>query len=415
MGSGWSSLREGAEAIALQSSVVLKVQENSCSSRISSARCSTHQVFTDDLKPSSLSQGAAAKALQSSMAAQIFDKYSVQQSTVPKFHKTLESSSTSSGSGANALQSSSIAQIPRINSAGSIPLQQSAPSSSCPDFNAKTLQSTLIPPLVGLSLTDRNATQKEFRTSVGSSEPGFKKFLKLPPELQLMIWKFSYEPRVIEMRFAKAYTSTQYDFVVKKLPAILHVSRNIREEALKDYQLLFKHKQCRAPTYFNPEIDTLHLRDSKSSEYIDYEQVSRTLSIMPDKEKIQRLSVTNDSKALTQKPLILEFPKLKEVTVSFRLEEALLRNMEGGHIGACRRTGGCGPCFPNFNALIYIFEIAHSQIMVAFLLKDVQSKVWGNLDWQEPEFQYKAMCTLPWTYSQLRCPYIGAGNARAKL
>jgi hypothetical protein len=49
-----------------------------------------------------------------------------------------------------------------------------------------------------------------------------------------MIWKLSYEPRLIEMRFPRAYTSTQFDFVMEKLPAIIYVSRNIREEALEE-------------------------------------------------------------------------------------------------------------------------------------------------------------------------------------
>jgi hypothetical protein len=42
MGFGWSSLHEGADAIALQSSVVLKVLEKRSSPRISTVRYSTH-------------------------------------------------------------------------------------------------------------------------------------------------------------------------------------------------------------------------------------------------------------------------------------------------------------------------------------------------------------------------------------
>lgn len=162
------------------------------------------------------------------------DEYSIQQSTGQTFNKGLETLSAGSGGGANTLHNSSISQIPTIKSDGSISLLQSGPSSSGPDSNARAFQSTIVAPLEGLSLGDRNAMQKELKTSLESSEPGFKKFLKLPTELQLMIWKLSYEPRVIEMRFARAYTSTQFDFGMEKLPAIIHVSRNIREEALEE-------------------------------------------------------------------------------------------------------------------------------------------------------------------------------------
>jgi hypothetical protein len=131
-------------------------------------------------------------------------------------------------------------------------------------------------------------------TSADPSKPKFTLFPKLPIELRLRIWKESYEPRIIELRtvrFWRSHPSKRYDFVIPKFPAILHANKEAQLESLKDYKMSFKHRQCRRPILFNFSIDTLHIRD-----YIDncdnWWQISNTIQILPDRERVQKLSVT---------------------------------------------------------------------------------------------------------------------------
>jgi hypothetical protein len=182
----------------------------------------------------------------------------------------------------------------------------------------------------------------------------FHLYPDLPPEIRRVTMRYTYPgPRIVELRFSEQVNSTQYDLVCEELPVALHVCKEWRNETMKSYPRLFEHRQCRrgCPTFFNPRIDTLHLRD-------DYpfipgfglgrcKQIEKTLKILPDKEMVRKLSCTRNSfwpgpmgDIGKSKPFVFYFPGLIQVT--------LRRTLDGSiefHHGDCRRptrSHGCG-------------------------------------------------------------------------
>ncbi|KAH7348794.1 hypothetical protein BKA65DRAFT_550859 [Rhexocercosporidium sp. MPI-PUGE-AT-0058] len=130
------------------------------------------------------------------------------------------------------------------------------------------------------------ATTRIPQSSLQTPLKKFTYFTKLSPELRLMVWNYSLEPRFVEMRFLNNYTSTQFD-ILASTPAVLHINREVRAEYRKRYKVMFLHKKCRAPAYVNTKIDTLHIKG-----YFDFRQLCRTINILPNKSDIRHLSIT---------------------------------------------------------------------------------------------------------------------------
>lgn len=89
---------------------------------------------------------------------------------------------------------------------------------------------------------------------------GFHPFPRLPPELRLIVWSFSFTPRVVyvmepELLITKRKRRNEYS----ACPPILHVSREARSVALKHYSAYKSASSMMVPWnyYYNPEVDIL--------------------------------------------------------------------------------------------------------------------------------------------------------------
>lgn len=88
----------------------------------------------------------------------------------------------------------------------------------------------------------------------------FSLFHKLPAELRLMVWKFALTPRVVELRYCPSLTTC---WTPCATPALLHVCREARIEALKSYELSFGLPGSPPTIYFAASFDTLFLTFEK--------------------------------------------------------------------------------------------------------------------------------------------------------
>jgi len=84
----------------------------------------------------------------------------------------------------------------------------------------------------------------------------FTIFSQLPAELRLSIWKLSCEPRVVEVRYDAELDTCK---TTTKPPALLHVNREAREEALTWYRPAFRTKTRHEYIFFCPSLDILYL------------------------------------------------------------------------------------------------------------------------------------------------------------
>jgi hypothetical protein len=89
-----------------------------------------------------------------------------------------------------------------------------------------------------------------------STPTTFHIFPNLAPELRAKIWAHACFPRTVAIRY---YPSIDTCLSSSLPPAILHVSHEAREEALRIYTLAFGTRSSPARTYFNPYGDTLYL------------------------------------------------------------------------------------------------------------------------------------------------------------
>jgi hypothetical protein len=242
--------------------------------------------------------------------------------------------------------------------------------------------------------------------SSDANKPKFTLFPKLPVKLRLKIWKESYEPRIIELRTRR---STRYDFVSPKFPAALHANKEARLEAMKDYKMSFKHRQCRRPILFNFSLDTLHIRDCSLSHYSSPRNVSNTIQALPDREKVQKLSVTFGAfqHRNSETPAILLFPALEEVTVCSLITYGSAYFVQGqmsqyyfkSHSGKCIKVSDASSCFPKNSKLrlnpqhgskpisnVQETFFRSSKNVVNEFLEDQRSGAWRDVKWREPSF-----------------------------
>jgi 2EXR family len=276
--------------------------------------------------------------------------------------------------------------------------------------------------------------------SFDAKKPRFTLFPKLPIELRLKIWKESYEPRIIELRFAQKWNMCRYDFIIPKFPPVLHVNKEARLESLKYYKFSFKHRHCRRPVLFNFSIDTLHIRDCTPD---GQSMLGRqnTMRILPDKEKVQKLSVTFGAFRISSlgggipsAPVILLFPALKEVTVCSPITESIDFQQDGefylhSHLGKCVRVSDASSCFPKNSKLTLTPESGAQPIsniiesffrfeksLVDDFLHNLRSGEWGGTKWQEPSFGYRGLCLKGFSHSHelFYCPPRQKYNRRTR-
>ncbi|KAH9206026.1 hypothetical protein DL95DRAFT_450972 [Leptodontidium sp. 2 PMI_412] len=91
--------------------------------------------------------------------------------------------------------------------------------------------------------------------SAPSSSSTFTPFHRLPLEIRQMIWKFTLEPRVVEMEFSENLGF----YTVCKVPTALKVSQESRDTVKKPYVECFSSLWYPRGTLFNSAMDTLYL------------------------------------------------------------------------------------------------------------------------------------------------------------
>jgi hypothetical protein len=114
------------------------------------------------------------------------------------------------------------------------------------------------------------------------SERSFSLFLKLPIEIRLKIWRDAKESRIIEVWWTTQNLDPQVIIqpsdphrrtVPNKgsasPPALLHVSRESRSEALKSYSLIGARGDLSCQPYFDLQADTLFLKDQEAIYFHD--------------------------------------------------------------------------------------------------------------------------------------------------
>jgi hypothetical protein len=72
----------------------------------------------------------------------------------------------------------------------------------------------------------------------------FAAFPRLPAELRLKMWRYSFQPRIVNIR----WSSDLRQYISPNNPAILHVSSEAREEGLKIY------RPCFDTTFVSPSV-----------------------------------------------------------------------------------------------------------------------------------------------------------------
>lgn len=151
----------------------------------------------------------------------------------------------------------------------------------------------------------------------------FPLFHNFPLEIRLMVWKLSLEPRTIEVRFSKSPRQSKHDFV-SDTPNVLHTCQESRRELLKFYKIAFQTPSSMNKVYFNFDIDTLHIRPCRYSDF----HLGHFLKNFPEKGQLKKISFTGLTYATSVPnhnpylpPLILDFTALEEVVCTSQLSE----------------------------------------------------------------------------------------------
>jgi hypothetical protein len=138
-----------------------------------------------------------------------------------------------------------------------------------------------------------------------SQNQKFTRFPKLPQELRFKIWEFAIEPRIVEV--CQSQDSEYFECIDYKvhfwgskssapfysptaLPTLLHVSRESRYIALKNYDLSFPNSGHPAIIYYNPSIDILYFPAWCFEYNIGHFELATSLEA---RGKIKRLAIDN--------------------------------------------------------------------------------------------------------------------------
>jgi 2EXR family len=122
----------------------------------------------------------------------------------------------------------------------------------------------------------------------------FHLFTKLPTELQHRIWKFSVPgPRTVCLRAPQNRPGLEFFQPKSPPPAILQVCAQARVVALRILEPAFENNILLrgARTFFNFEIDTLHLTSGISIETAKAVARAKTPSIVHDRERVRHLEI----------------------------------------------------------------------------------------------------------------------------
>ena len=255
----------------------------------------------------------------------------------------------------------------------------------------------------------------------------FTIFDSLPAELRAKILKIAcHEPRVVEVRFAKAYRTLKHDFVAD-IPALLHVSQEVRAEALKYYKLSLANPKSMNDAYINFDADMLYLRFKFNSD-----QAEAFVETLPCKDKIQRLAFANNGCGMKEyffqvcnppfplitfrtKPAIFKFPALKEICFIKPLTEttdlcprqhcytALLRRNRALFVDEQQIQKHFAHLLDKTGATA---DLGYEQRIIADFLLSLRLDKWGPVEWKEPTFTYRGVIHSSITDENMHClPY----------
>lgn len=170
----------------------------------------------------------------------------------------------------------------------------------------------------------------------------FTLFSDFPAELRLQVWQYaiSFE-RVVEIQYMNA---TIRHGASPRPPAILHVCRESRYEALKVYKLCFNTKKVPKSIYINPAHDILFFRVAEQNQ--TWQHILGPNSLwrrqLSDVRRIAFAYIgrfTGRSSFRFMKKTICSFPNLEELIILWA-EDTSMRSYEGR--GANIIEGGPG-------------------------------------------------------------------------
>ena len=167
----------------------------------------------------------------------------------------------------------------------------------------------------------------------------FHFFPQLPPELRAKVWEYATVPRVVcvayNPRTARVESSTP-------IPALLHVNRESRYEALRRYKKLFASKEnpdCY--TLYRPHFDTLYFPRCREMGYDDSLRDFATYMTSPeDLACITRLALDSVDgaekrpwEAYDKAVLIKSFPNLSILNLVLQRKQVWLSNLPRDFLG----------------------------------------------------------------------------------
>lgn len=179
---------------------------------------------------------------------------------------------------------------------------------------------------------------KNLSYSIKRHRPRFPRFSELPTEIRLLIWQYTFVPRVHELHpCAKLYNERMtFRSNSSKTPAIFHVCRESRQLALKNYSLMSYEPRPTSASgkgilrfYFSPELDTLFLNSlmglfimfmllEDEDEYAGVEVMKGWQKIAFDADRVQLISLLAGIAGHAPQPrLKAVFPSLKDFTIAF--------------------------------------------------------------------------------------------------
>ncbi|EHA47353.1 hypothetical protein MCOR07_007771 [Pyricularia oryzae] len=197
----------------------------------------------------------------------------------------------------------------------------------------------------------------------------FQLFTALPAELRLEVWRLSFQPRAVEVRYQP---ETDECRTITHPPAVLQVCRESREEALRFYHKCFGTKSQEPLIYFNSSIDILYIPRHRP---MGYDDTSRDFAecILDTAEHVKMLAVDHvlpDVKrpweTYNKLCLMLGLPNLKEAYMIISTES------DDGESGAGME--------------IEIIDPKEDQEAILKVMKDIEetySHELGEIQWEQ--------------------------------
>jgi len=150
--------------------------------------------------------------------------------------------------------------------------------------------------------------------SAASSAQSFPRFLELPSEIRLNIWKYCLPgPRAVELEYGE-----RAELLYSKYPPpiTLSICRESRTEALKHYELAFNSRPNAGHIYFDFSRDSLHFQYIDTISIFTLDETMRAIG--HDLARVRFMSCClhePGSFSLAYLPDLREFNALKEITL----------------------------------------------------------------------------------------------------